>query len=475
MKLSSLLKDVEVQNTINFKNINITNLSIRADQITKNGLYFAIKGNNFDGKTFTSQAISCGAKAVVSEEIIENVDIPQIIVPDIRIALSVISRTFFNKADKKMKIIGVVGTNGKTTTSTILYNLLRDSDNSVGLIGTNGVFIDDLSLPNVLTTPDPIELFYTLEQMALLGVKYVVMEISAQAVYYNKVYGICPDYLIFTNITNEHLDFFKTMENYSKVKLDYINSCNSVKVVNIDDKYGNCVLGENVITYGLYNPADVFAIDIELGFDSCKFLCNCMDEIIEIDTHLTGEYNVYNVLGAITVARCIGITTESIKQSLKKMMKVDGRWEIFDFPNNNKVIVDYAHTPDGFEKVLSTVRQFRKGRLITLFGCVGYSDKAKRKMMGDLAKKYSDFVVITTDNLGSSDFDEVVADIGITKYYAKIKNRAKAVDFAIKMLDKNDTLLLLGKGAENYQKTTDGREEYNEIELVKSILCKMTE
>ena len=472
MKLSSLLKNVDVVEKINYKNLNITNLSIRADQIAKNGLFFAIKGNNFDGKLFVDEAISFGAKAVITEEVIDNISIPQIVVRDIRVALSVISRDFFNKPDKRLKIIEVIGTNGKTTTSTIIYNILKENGEKVGLIGTNGVLIDGLSLANMMTTPDPIELFYTLEQMALFGVKYVVMEVSAHAIYYSKVYGIDPDIVVYTNITNEHLDFFKTMENYSRVKLDYIkNCCDSVKIVNADDYYAKALLDcQNVVTYGLFNPADVFAVDINMTLSSSSFICNCMDEIVEIEANLTGDYNVYNLIAAIAVAKKLNVSTDIIKKSIKKLKKVPGRLEIFDFPNNNKVIVDYAHTPDGFEKVLSMVKNFRNGRIITLFGCVGYSDKIKRKLMGEIAEKYSNFVVISSDNFSDSSFDEIVEDIGINRNCAKIQNRAKAVDFALKMLDKNDTLLLLGKGAENYQKTKNGNEYYNEVEFVENYL-----
>lgn len=472
MKLSSLVKDLDSVNFVNFKNINITNLSIRANEIEKNGLFFAIKGNNFDGKSFVYEAIEHGAKAIVTESEIKDIFVPQIIVKDIRIALSVISKTFFNKCDEKLTIIGLVGTNGKTTTSTIIYNILRENGENVGLIGTNGVFINELSLPNMMTTPDPIELFYTFQQMVSFGVKYVVMEISAHAIYYNKVYGINLYSVVYTNISNEHLDFFKTMENYSEIKLNYIkNQKNAIKIVNVDDVYAKPLFNlNNVVSYGLSNPADTFAIDIEMSLKNSKFVCNSLDNILKIESNLTGDYNIYNLLASITLAKKLNIDNKIIENAIKKLKKIDGRWEIFDFPNNNKVIVDYAHTPDGFKKVLTTVKGFRHGRIITLFGCVGYSDKTKRKLMGDVAKKYSDFVVITSDNYTAENFDEIANDIGIKSYYAKIKNRAVAVDFAIKMLDKDDTLLLLGKGVENMQKSINGNEEYNEIELVKNYL-----
>jgi len=471
MKLGSLIKQVNKNKLINFKNVNITNLSIRANEIEKNGLFFAIKGNNFDGASFIYQAISNGAKAVITEKEIKDIEIPQVIVDDIRIALAIISKTFFNKCDEKLKIIEVVGTNGKTTTSTIIYNILRAAGKKVGLIGTNGIKIDELNLPNILTTPDPIDLFYTFEQMLTFGVEYVVMEVSAHAIYYNKVYGINPEIVVFTNISNEHLDFFGTMEKYSQVKLNYIKNLNSKKIINIDDEWGRELLKlNNVWTYGILNPADTFAINIEMQLDNLKFVCNVNDEILNIESKLIGSYNVYNLMAGILTAKILKIDNEIIDKSIKNLKKVDGRWEVFDFPNNNKVIIDYAHTPDGFLKVFETVKKIRKGRIITLFGCVGYSDKNKRKMMGDIAKKYSDFVIITSDNYSDESFDEIFNDIGIDKFYAKIKERNRAVDFAINMLDKNDTLLLLGKGAEKTQKSKNGDSEYDEIEYVKKYL-----
>ena len=474
MKLSSLIKGVDVKQLVNFKNINITNLSIRADEIEKNGLFFAIKGNNFDGANFVSQAMAHGAKAVVCEKEIKGIDIPQIIVKDIRLSLAVISKTFFNKCDEKLKIIAVVGTNGKTTTSTLIYNVLKESGKKVGLIGTNGVKINDLTLPNMLTTPDPIDLFYIFEQMVTFNVEYVVMEISAHAIHYKKVYGITPQIVIYTNISNEHLDFFKTMDIYSNTKLNYIKQLdNSIKIVNVDDEYGRQLLQcKNVITYGNINPADTFSIDVEMSINGSAFICNAMDNILNINSSLTGNYNVYNIMASVTALKKLGISDKSIIEGIANTKKIDGRWEVFDFPNNNKVIIDYAHTPDGFLRVLENVKKLRKGRIITLFGCVGYSDKTKRKLMGDVASKYSDFVIITSDNYSGEKFDEIFKDIGINKYYAKIKDRTEAVDFAMKMLEKNDTLLLLGKGAETIQKSIEGDTQYSEIELVKKYLRK---
>lgn len=468
MKLLKLIKNIEVEKLINLKNVNIKSLSMDSRSIEKGGLFFAISGNNFNGEMFGAEAEHNGAVAVVSAKALD-VNIPQVIVKDVRKVMSLISKQFFNNASEKLKIIEVVGTNGKTTTSSIIYQLLKVSGKKVGLIGTNGVFIDDLRLPSFLTTPDPIELNYVFEQMVLMGMEYCVMEVSAQAIYYNKLEGVKPNILVYTNISPEHLDFFGNMTNYANTKLNYIKSQKDAKiVVNSDDKYANELLNmSNVTSYGLYNPADVFAINIKMDLKASSFLCNANDDIINIESRLVGDYNVYNLLAGISVGKLCGLSGGVIEHAIKSFKGVDGRWEVFDFKNNNKVIVDYAHTPDGIEKVLSLVKNLRHGRIITLFGCVGYSNSDKRKQMGDIVKKYSDFVIVTSDNYSDENFDKIFDDIGITKYYAKIENRAKAVGFGINMLDKNDTLLLLGKGAETVQKTRGGDVEYSELKIVK--------
>lgn len=468
MKLLKLIKNIETEKLINYKNVNIKSLSMDSRAVEKGGLFFAISGNNFNGEMFGMEAEHKGAVAIVSSKQLD-VSIPQIIVKDVRKAMALVSKQFFNNSCEKLKIIQVIGTNGKTTTSTIIYHMLRFSGKKVGLIGTNGVYIDNLTLPSFLTTPDPIELHYMFEQMVLMGVEYCVMEVSAQAIYYNKLEGVNPEIIVYTNITPEHLDFFGDMNTYVSTKLNYIKGHQNAKIVaNSDDEYAKTLLDMGHVTsYGLFNPADIFAINIKMNLKSSSFLCNANDDILKIESRLVGEYNVYNLLASIAVGKICGMSGDEIKAGIRSFKGVDGRWEVFDFKNNNKVIVDYAHTPDGIEKVLSLVKNLRHGRIITLFGCVGYSTREKRKQMGDIVKKYSDFAIITSDNYSDEDFDKIFDDIGINKYYAKIENRAKAVGFAMNMLDKNDTLLLLGKGAETVQKTKDGNVEYSELKIVK--------
>lgn len=475
MKLSKLIKNLKYIEVIDFVDCNIFNLSLSSKSVDKNGLFFAIKGETLNGEDFIYDAIENGCVAVVTQTPL-NVNIPQIVVEDVRIALAVICKNFYNKCDEKLKIISVVGTNGKTTTSTIIYNILKDSGKSVGLIGTNGIFINNLYLPNNMTTPDTIDLFYNLNQMVLFGVKYVVIEVSAHAIHYNKLYGIKSEIGVFTNISDEHLDFFGTMENYARVKVNYFNKINMKEcVVNVDDEYGKQIAfnsGLPCLSYGLAYPANAFAIDISTSLNGSSFVVNVENDVFRVSSKLVGDYNVYNILASISVAKLLKIQNSTIIKSLSTLKGVDGRWEVFDLKNGNKVIVDYAHTPDGFEKVLSIIKALRtEGKIITVFGCVGYSNKEKRMEMGKVASKYSNYVVLTTDNLCGEDFGTVCDDIAPTVPNVSIENREDAVKYGYNMLNCNDTLVLLGKGNEKIQKD-DVDYEYCEIDVVKELVKK---
>ncbi len=471
MKLKTLLNNCEFK-AVNFKNYNISNLSFSSLDVEKGGLFFAIKGSNFNGEDFAKDAVSNGCVAIVCEKPL-NVNVTQIIVKNVRIAMSVISANFYNNPAKKLKIISVVGTNGKTTTSTIIYNMLKDNGNKVGLIGTNGIFMDDIKLPNNMTTPDSPDLQYIFSQMVAFGIKYVVIEVSAHAIYYNKLYGVKSEIGVFTNVSNEHLDFFKTMENYAHVKTDYFCKENMKEcVVNVDDDWGKKIAYNAdipCVSYGVAYPANCFAVDVLMTMTGMTFLANIEDEILNVKTKLLGDYNVYNILASITVAKMLKISNVSILNSLKKIKNISGRWEVFNLKNNNKIIVDYAHTPDGFEKVLSLIKMLRpNGKIITVFGCVGYSDAKKRAEMGKVASKYSDFVVLTTDNLCGEKFEDVSKDVSLSVKHVLIEDRKTAVTFAYSMLKSNDTLMLLGKGNETFQKDTQNI-LYNELEVVKEL------
>ena len=476
MQLSKLIKNIKYLELVNYKNVKINSISMHHTNCTKSSLFFAIDGFNTSGRMYAQDAVQNGAVAIVCSKKIDVDNVIQIIVDDVRSCMSIIANTFYGCPQKRIKIIAVIGSNGKTTTANILYNILKFCGKKVGLIGTLGVKINDISLPSELTTPDPIELNYYMQQMVNFGCEYCVMELSAHAIALNKMYGIKVFCGIFTNISNEHLDFFKNMQNYAMTKVGYFNPSNmNYAIVNVDDKYGKLIaLDSNlkVFTYGLYNPADIFAINIKYNLKKCSFIVNSNDKIAKVVSSFVGEYNVYNVLGAISCAELIGCEFDSIVLALSSIKNISGRMEVFDFTKDKKVVVDFAHTPDGFEKVLSLVRKVRNGgRIITLFGSVGYADSAKRKLMGQIALKYSDIVILTSDNPGKMGFDAVCDDIGIFgDNVVRIEDRIKAIEYGVGIMQEHDTLVCLGKGGETKQVVNNAVLPYNEVDVVKSAI-----
>ena len=475
MRIGKLIKDLDAS-VYNYKNVDIKSLSIMDTSCEKGSMYFAIPGTKVDGAKFITSAISHGAVCVVTNKYISECYITQMVVDNVREALCIISKSFYMCPDKKLKIIGVVGSNGKTTVSHMLYNILRFCGKKVGLIGTLGIKINDISLPSCLTTPDPIELFYALNQMVNFGCEYCIMEISAHAIALKKVCGLKLFCGIFTNISNEHLDFFQTMKKYARTKIDYFSKDNmDFAVVNVDDKYGKEILIDNELkcfTYGLYNPADTFAINIKQNLYTCEYVVNAFDEVVKISSHFVGEYNVYNSLATITCAVNLGININSIVLAFAKMPNVSGRMDIFDFGSDKKVIADFAHTSDGFEKVLSHIAKYRKGgRIITMFGCVSYADKSKRMEMGRIAKYYSDMVILTSDNPDNISFDSICDDIGIGgNDVMRIQDRKQALEYGISILKSGDTLVALGKSGETKQRINGINIPYDELNVIKECL-----
>lgn len=477
MKLSRLIENISAIKENYVNNLNIKSLSHNSKQCEKGGLFFCLTGDNFDGHQYVKEAEQNGAVAIICERKVDS-KLTQIIVNDSRIAMAEIAKRFNNNVADKLKIISVVGTNGKTTVCAILAQIMRACGKKVGVVGTNGVFFDnELKIPCSLTTPDPIELHYIFNQLYMFNIEYVIIEASAHAIALHKLHGIKNELGIFTNISHEHLDYFKTMEEYALVKSNYFNKDNmDVCVINIDDKYGKELCSNTnskCFSYGIANPANTFAIDIETSMKGTKFVVNTFDNIINIKSVFVGDFNVYNTLAAITAAKLLGCSNDIIKDAIKAMSAVEGRFNIFEYKNNIKVIVDFAHTSDGCEKTLEIIKRLRKGKIITVFGCVDYSDKEKRKNMGEVVDKYSDEIILTADNPNYLSVDEIAQDIkkGIKKCKTTvISNRKQAIEFAFKNLKTNDTLVLLGKGAEIYQKVKGRNEKHSDILVVKSLI-----
>ena len=479
MKLSELLKDVHYKEIIGSGDPDIKDVSMDSNAVSKGSLFVCINGDNFDGHDFIRQVKDYGGAAAIVERPLET-SMPQIIVEDARAALAEVAAAFYGHADKKMKLIGVLGTNGKTTTTHLITSILTGAGVKCGLIGTLGVFYGDKFRESSLTTPDPIELHKTLKEMYESGVEAVIMEVSAHAVYLKKVCGLKFEIGVFTNLTQDHLDFFKDMETYKQAKVSFFhnNFCKYI-VSNSDDKTGReisattCLCGK-ILTYGIENPADVFAIDISESAAETTFVLNLFDVIYDVKLNLIGRYNVYNALAAGAACALYGISPEKVIDGMENLKGVSGRLECV-YNGEFSVYVDYAHTPDGLSKSLQTLKSHTKNRLICLFGCGGNRDKAKRPIMGAISGEIADFTVLTSDNPRFEEPMDIIWQIeqGIkdkTDAYAIVQERADAIKFALDMAKKGDTVLIAGKGSEKHQEIFGIKRPFCDKDCVKDCL-----
>ena len=478
MKLAQLIKNLQIISISGSLDMEVSDVKTVESSVTKDTLFVCLKGKDFDGHEFAKTAENYGATAVIAEKELD-LSITTIIVKDCRKALAQIAAEFYDNPAEKMSLIGVVGTNGKTTTSHMLYQVLNAAGINCGVIGTLGTYFNDKFLEPTLTTPDPLELNKILYDMYNSGVKTVVMEVSAHAIYWSKIFGLKFKAGIFTNLSRDHLDFFSNIEEYKKTKLSFFNNnaCEYV-VVNSDDEVGVELASsiDGAITYGLSNPADVFAIRVKEKDGKTGFVINLFDCIYRVEIPLVGRYNVSNALAAATVASLIGVSTKKVASGLNELTGVSGRLEkVYD--KEFKVYVDYAHTPDGIKKVLEALRPICKNRLIIVFGCGGNRDHGKREEMGEIAKKYADFVVITSDNPRFEDPMDIINSIEkgvlkVGKEYVIVEDRAEGINYAINVAKEGDLIVVAGKGAENYQDVLGIKKPYNDKDTIEEIIYR---
>ncbi len=476
MKLSELIKGIDVIKIIGKQDLNVKDLTCDSNKVVSGSLFFCINGKDFDGHAYVKEAQTYGAVAIICER---QVDTPltQIVVENVRIAMSQIASNFYSNVDKKMKLIAVVGTNGKTTTSHFIYNILKSSGHKCGLIGTLGTFYLDKYIEPSLTTPDPIELFKILYDMYNGGVKTAVMEVSAHAIYLNKVHAIKFFSAVFTNFSQDHLDFFETIEAYKRAKLSFFKDSQIKHVVtNSDDKVGREILDirQDAISYGMDNPADVFAINISCKAKETCFYINLFDYVEQVKLKMLGFFNVYNALASATVCSLLGVKCEKIIKALNEFKGVSGRLEKV-YSNGFDVVVDYAHTPDGLNKTLLALRPFVSSRLICVFGCGGNRDQTKRKIMGEISGSLADFTIITSDNPRFEEPMEIITQIeeGVrnkTRHYLMIEDREEAIKHAISIGKEGDIILIAGKGSEKYQEILGIKRLFSDKETVNEYL-----
>lgn len=473
MNLENLIKNLEAK-VIGETNLDILDITYNSKKVKKGSLFVCLCGENSDGHDFAKDAERNGAAAILCEKQVQ-VNIPQIVVSSTRKALSKVFSCFYDNPQNKLKIIGLTGTNGKTTTSFLIKSILEESGKKVGLIGTQGAFIGKQFFQTGLTTPDPQLLFKLLKQMVDFGVEYVVMEVSAHALALDKTEGIVFEVGVLTNLTQDHLDFFETMENYKRAKFKLFEG-NKIKsaVLNFDDEFGR-KLGETItvpfLSYSLNNPSDVFAAKIGNKNGKNKFIVNILDNVFDVESNLIGEFNIYNSLAAASVAAMLGCSTKQIKNGLEKLLGVEGRLNRFNLSNGVVAFIDFAHTPDGIEQALNAIRELKFKQIITVFGCSGNRDKDKRHKMGQIAEKLSDYVVLTTDNPRFENPELILDDIeiGMEKTaHTRFVSREQAIEFALTLAKKGDCVAILGKGAETYQDINGVNVPYSDFEVVKN-------
>ncbi len=446
------------------------------------GLFFCISGMRFDAHDFAAQAVGNGCVALVVERFVD-CPVAQVRVDNARRATAYIAAAFYGHPAQKLRMVGVCGTKGKTTTTYLMKAILEKAGFKTGLIGTTGNLIGARSLPSNMTTPDPVDLHRCLRQMVDEGVEAVSMEVSAHAVDMHRVDGITFEAACYTNFSQDHLDYFGTMENYFETKKRFFVEGSALNAaLNADDETSASVIRDlkvPYLTYGISAEADVFARDIEISEDGVAFSIRLRGlENMSISMHLTGMFNVYNALAAASLAMIMGIDKSAIREGLESVKNVPGRVEILDTRTPYKVILDYAHSPDALENVLTTVRAFTRSRLIVLFGCGGDRDHGKRPIMGEIVGRLADFSILTSDNPRTEDPDAILRSIeqGMKRTqgrYVVIENRREAIRYALEMGREGDVIILAGKGNETYQDIMGVKRPFDEKVVVRELLAEM--
>lgn len=458
----------------------INSLSMDSREKLDAGLFFCISGARFDAHKFAPQAVENGAAALVVERFLPELSVPQVLVKSSREAMALMSCTFYGYPANQMKLLGVTGTKGKTTTSYLVKAIMEGAGYKVGLIGTTGNMIGDKYIKSELTTPDPIDLNKTFRRMADEGVQVVSMEVSAHALAMHRLSGIHFETGCYTNLSQDHLDYFGTMENYFNMKKSFFSRrwINNA-AINADEETSQRILSEIDVprtTYGICNNADIAARDIEITEEGVRFTLRVLgkDEC-SVHLHLTGMFNVYNALAAASIGLNLGIEPKQIALALESVRAVPGRAEVLDTHTPYKVVLDYSHSPDALENILTAMREFTKGRVIALFGCGGDRDHGKRPMMGEIGGRLADYSILTSDNPRTEDPFDILASVedGIKPTggeYVVIENRREAIRHALTMAREGDIVILAGKGHETYQEIMGVKRPFDEKVVVAELL-----
>ncbi len=485
MKLDELINGIEIVKTVGSLNKEVVNITADSRQVKRDFAFVAYKGVSVDGHDYIPNAIENGATAVISErELLEGEfppDVTLLQTQDGRAAFALMSSNWYGNPESKLKIIGITGTNGKTSTAHLVHAIFTIAGGKMAIMGSITHRFGGKSVPASTTTPDSLTLHRLFREMVDDGANSVVMEVTSHSLEQKRVAAIKFDAAVFTNLTLDHLDFHKNMQNYldAKTKLfAQLKSQKSAAIFNADDNNSEYIIKRTkarMLTYGVQKAADLQAKNVSSTIKGLKFTAITPKGEVDIQLKLLGEYNLYNALAAAGVGLAMGLELDVIKQGLESAF-VPGRFELVDKGQDFGVVVDYAHTPDALERLLKAARNITDGQLICVFGCGGDRDKGKRPIMGRIATKISDQVIITSDNPRTEEPDNIIAEIeaGVVPNanYEIIADRNAAIAKAIQIAEKNDLVVIAGKGHEDYQIFKDRRIHFDDREVAAEHLAE---
>jgi UDP-N-acetylmuramoyl-L-alanyl-D-glutamate--2,6-diaminopimelate ligase len=485
VKLPALLEGAEASIPPAAEDLEIRQVASDSRKVKPRALFFALRGAQSDGNAFVRDAVSRGAAAIASEETVPAFipsSVAWIRVREARKALAVTAANFFGHPAEALQLVAVTGTNGKTTTSSLVDSMVKASGRKTGLFGTIAYHtpLGDYPAPN--TTPESADLQGFLAEIRDAGGRYAVLEASSHSLAMQRLWGCHFAAAVFTNLTREHMDYHKTFEDYFAAKRRLFEGTGAgapdVAVINADDEYGKRLTGlaKKTVTYGLESDADITTKKFQLTFNGLAFTAQTPNGKVQVASSLVGRINVYNMLAAIGAAQALGLSTEVIQDGIRSLESVSGRFERIDLGQPYFVIVDYAHTDDALENLIRTARELNpKGRIITLFGCGGGKDRTKRPVMGEVTGRLSDLTILSSDNPRTEDPLKIISDIivGLQKTSGKyliLPDREKAIGAAMDEARAGDIVLLAGKGHENYQILADRTLEFDDRDVARRAL-----
>lgn len=487
MILREVMQDINVIKIEGADGTDIRGLSYDSRKTRPGDLFVALSGGHFDGHDFIRQAIEKGAVAVIYQDQAtalreKGAGRTFVQVPDSREALALAANNFYARPSQAIHVIGVTGTNGKTTTTCLIKSILEQWGKKVGLIGTIQYMIGQEAYPSGHTTPEAPEFQRLLREMSTAECTYAVAEISSHALAQRRVDATVFRTVVFTNLTRDHLDFHSTMEDYFLTKAGLFNrllSDDGQVLINYDDDYGRRLLeaGQRGYSYGLDAAADLRAEEIHNAPGGLRFMISIQGQVHAVESSLIGLHNVYNILAAIGAGLAVGVPIEVILKGIASAGNVKGRFERVDAGQPFLAVIDFAHTEDALERTIQTARALTQGRVITVFGCGGDRDRGKRSRMGEVATRLSDLVIITSDNPRSEDPEAIIRDIeaGVVRRNYRVEpNRKEAIRLAVQEARKDDLLLIAGKGHEEYQETGGKRQDFSDREVLRETIRHFT-